>query len=110
MATRESWVYPSDGSEPYLKGTGKSPQARTSGLFMHGDLPDFVSPVDGKHYSGRAGLREHNLRNNVVPMEDVKGLPPLMTNSDIRSPEQRQAYADNRKRHIINEVYKHVRD
>ncbi len=74
-----------------------------------GDLPDFVSPVDGKHYSGRAGLREHNLRNNVVPVADLKGLPYLQTNSDIRSPQERKRDAENRKSLIINQVNQHVR-
>lgn len=40
------------------------------------DHPDFVSPIDGKHYSGRAGLREHNARHNVVLAADLAGLPP----------------------------------
>lgn len=41
-----------------------------------GDVPDFVSPVDGTVVSGRAALREHCLRHNVVPTEELKGLPP----------------------------------
>ena len=41
-----------------------------------GDLPEFVSPIDGKTYSGRAGLREHCKIHNVVPTADLKGLPP----------------------------------
>ena len=40
------------------------------------DLPDFISPIDGKSYSGRAGLREHCVTHNVVPVEDLAGLPP----------------------------------
>ena len=40
------------------------------------DLPDFVSPIDGKTYSGRTGLREHCATHNVVPMADLAGLPP----------------------------------
>lgn len=39
------------------------------------DLPDFVSPIDGKTYSGRTGLRDHCARHDVVPTADLKGLP-----------------------------------
>jgi hypothetical protein len=42
---------------------------------VHGDLPDFVSPIDGTVVRGRAGLRDHCARHNVVPTEDLKGLP-----------------------------------
>jgi hypothetical protein len=52
-------------------------KASTSGTPMvRGDLPDFVSPIDGKLYSGRAGLRDHCARHNVVPTADLTGLPP----------------------------------
>jgi hypothetical protein len=40
-----------------------------------GDLPDFVSPIDGQLVSGRAGLREHCKKHGVVPTADLKGLP-----------------------------------
>lgn len=36
------------------------------------DIPDFISPVDGKVVHGRAGLREHNKRNNVTNTADFK--------------------------------------
>lgn len=39
------------------------------------DLPDFVSPIDGKRYSGRTGMREHCAIHDVVPTADLKGLP-----------------------------------
>jgi hypothetical protein len=56
-------------------------RARRSGGHSPGftivpDLPDFVSPIDGKRYSGRAGLREHCATHNVVPVADLAGLPP----------------------------------
>jgi hypothetical protein len=108
MATRQSWVYPSDGGEPYIKGSRPLPEVK-GGVVVLPDLPDFVSPVDGKRYSGRAGMREHNLRHDVVPLEDLKGLPPLQTNSDIRSDKEKRADAEARKRIVINEVNKHYR-
>lgn len=36
------------------------------------DLPDFVSPIDGKVVHGRAGLREHNRQHNVTNPADYK--------------------------------------
>lgn len=103
MATRESWVYPSDGSEPYLKGT-RYETALPSGVRILPDLPDFVSPIDGKRYSGRAGLRDHCARHNVVPNAELKGLPVLQSNSDMRSSEQKRSDAAHRKQTIINLV------
>lgn len=98
--TRERWIFPSDGSPAYQAGE----RVRASGVTILPDLPDFVSPVDGKRYSGRAGMREHNLRNNVVPNAELKGLPVLQANSDTRTPEQRRASEQHRKQTIIDQV------
>jgi hypothetical protein len=105
--SRESWVYPADGSPPYRKGTRHETKVSRGVAFLP-DLPDFVSPIDGRTYSGRAGMREHNKRHDVVPNEDLKGLPTLTANSDTRSPEEKRYYAEQRKRLIIDGVYKHV--
>jgi hypothetical protein len=35
-----------------------------------GDLPDFVSPIDGTVVHGRAGLRRHNKAHNVTNPAD----------------------------------------
>ena len=40
------------------------------------DIPDFVSPIDGSVVRGRAGMREHCKRYDVVPTNELKGLPP----------------------------------
>lgn len=40
------------------------------------DLPDFVSPIDGTVVRGRAGMRDHCARHDVVPTSDLAGLPP----------------------------------
>lgn len=106
--SRETWVYPAGGGEPYLKGS-QPDFSPTSGVVILRDLPDFVSPIDNKLYSGRAGLREHCKRHDVVPNADLKGLPILTTQSDQRSPEQKRASAEHRKQTIINEVNRHYR-
>lgn len=74
---RQSFVYTSDGRvidkstpeyEEYLAS-----KSRTTPM-VFGDEGDFVSPIDGKVYSGKAGMREHNARHDVVNNRDLVGL------------------------------------
>jgi len=67
-----------------------------------GDLPEFVSPVDGKLYSGRAGLREHNARNNVVLAADLAGLPPKTLHQDYTPTRQQREETRQTIAEIIN--------
>lgn len=76
---------------------------------ISGDQPDFISPVDGKLYSGRAGAREHAAKNNVIDNRELKGLPTLTTNSDQRSPEEKRRSAEHRKQTIIQQVNRLLR-
>lgn len=39
---------------------------------MYPDIEPFVSPVDGTVVTGRAALREHNLRNDVTNAADFR--------------------------------------
>ncbi len=62
----------------YERGVDVIPEEETSrqaGPRVMADLPDFVSPIDGKVYSGRAGMRDHCARHDVVPTRDLAGLP-----------------------------------
>jgi hypothetical protein len=72
--TRRRFVY-IDG-EAHEVGADYVAEPRSPFPHVRGDLPDFVSPIDGKTYSGRAGLREHCKLHDVVPTADLKGLPP----------------------------------
>jgi hypothetical protein len=56
-----------------------------------GDLPDFVSPIDGSVVHGRAGMRDHCARHNVVPTAELAGLPPKPMVRHDYSPEYREA-------------------
>lgn len=105
--SRECWVYPSDGRPPYKRGEQSS--EGLSGPMFIPDSPDFVSPIDGRHYSGRAGMREHCKIHDVVSNNELKGLPPLTTTSDTRSASERRADANSRRHHIANQVNKHYR-
>ena len=62
-------LYDKDGPHPELAGSGDRHHT------IMGDLPDFVSPIDGSVVSGRVGLREHCKRHDVVPTAELKGLP-----------------------------------
>jgi hypothetical protein len=74
--TRRSFIQL--GGVLYEKGVDEIPDD-AAGLgrsaTVMGDLPDFVSPIDGSVVSGRAGLREHCKKHHVVPTADLKGLP-----------------------------------
>jgi hypothetical protein len=74
--TRRSFVQ-IDG-KLYERGVDEIP-GMDSGLggfpAVMGDIPDFVSPIDGCVVRGRAGLREHCKKHHVVPTADLKGLP-----------------------------------
>ena len=77
---RSRWIYidgvaiPADDYEALARARGHAEEGRR--VTIAPDLPDFVSPIDGKWYSGRAGLREHCAKHNVVPTADLAGLPP----------------------------------
>lgn len=65
---------------------------------VRGDLPDFVSPIDGKLYSGRSGLRDHCARHDVIPTADLAGLPPKQANAQYVP--DRAAIRENLRRQI----------
>ena len=66
---RQTWVFPSDGSEPYEKHLGP-PNERYS---VMGDIAPFMSP-DGVMIEGRAQWREHLKKTDSIEMghSDVK--------------------------------------
>jgi hypothetical protein len=80
---RSRWIYingeaiPADDYEALARARGHAEEGRR--LVIAPDLPDFQSPIDGKWYSGRAGMREHCAKHNVVPTADLAGLPPKRT-------------------------------
>jgi len=59
-----------------------------SGPTIIPDIPDFVSPIDGKVVSGRAGLRDHCARHNIVPTAELKGLPTGLPEAKLSKSER----------------------
>lgn len=94
--TRKSYVQ-IDGVL-YEKGT-EPLDSRRSGPMVFGDLPDFVSPIDGKVVHGRSGMREHCKVHNVVPTQDLAGLPHQRP--------QVQGSSSERRADILRAMYKH---
>lgn len=90
------------GGKLYEKGVDEIPDD-VAGLgraaTVMGDIPDFVSPIDGSVVSGRAGLREHCKKHHVVPTAELKGLPPKQAQysappSEAYRQQTRQTIAD----------------
>jgi len=71
------WIYTPDGRR-IEKGTSEHMEylgAKPMGPSVFGDEEVFRSPIDGKLYSGKTGMREHNRRHDVVNHRDLVGLP-----------------------------------
>lgn len=86
---RRGWIYYADGTV-VEKGSGNERRAsEPKGPAIIPDQGDFVSPIDGKTYSGRAGMREHCRIHNVVSNQELKGLPVATVQNQI--PDQRVA-------------------
>jgi hypothetical protein len=73
--TRKTWVQVNGKLVPKDEYYGQPGSTAT----ILPDLPDFVSPIDGKVYTGRAGLRQHCRIHDVVPSAELKGLPPKLS-------------------------------
>ena len=68
---RSSWIV--NPEPPYnLIPKDEYYPKRERGLMVMPDLPDFVSPIDGKVVKGRKGYREHCREHNVTGMSDFK--------------------------------------
>ena len=76
---RKSWVQIGgvlyDKDEPLPQEALDAMRGGPRGPTIMPDLPDTVSPIDGSIIRGRAGLRDHCARHDVIPTEELKGLP-----------------------------------
>jgi hypothetical protein len=107
--TRKRWIQigleliDAEDCEALAKARGAQEGTRAHFTVMS-DLPDFVSPIDGRVYHGRTGMRDHNARHDVVPTADLKGLP-----TKIPVDQQSKDYKQARKERIIHEVNRNWR-
>ena len=95
--TRKSYVQ-IDGVL-YEKGTEPNRHETRRSAAVYGDLPDFTSPIDKTVVSGRAGIRDHCARHNVVPTADLAGLPAKRPEQRLSSSERRDDLARAFARH-----------
>lgn len=106
---RRSWVQ--INGKLYERGVDEIPEeiSHAKGAYVVPDTGSFVSPIDGKTYSGRAGLRDHCARHDVVPTVELKGLPPkTMQNTAPPS----EAYREQTRRtiaEVINSRYHNLK-
>ena len=66
---KSSWVVNPDPPYNLIPKNEYTPKKGYRGLIMP-DLPDFVSPIDGKVVRGRRGYRAHCKEHNVTGMSD----------------------------------------
>ncbi len=93
---RKRWIYVDGVAIPADEYT-REPQ---HGVTVVPDIQPFRSPVDGTLITGRAALREHNVRNNVVQTLDLKGLPPKLS---VQPPQSNRAAI---RQTLINEFHR----
>lgn len=74
------------------------------GVAILPDLPDVVSPIDGTVIRGRAGLREHCKRHDVVPTEELKGLPPKPMMQEYVVPKREREETKRYMAHLLDRM------
>ena len=73
------------GGKLYERGVDDIPETAVGQApAVLGDIPDFRSSIDGSIVRGRAGLRDHCAKHNVVPTAELKGLPPKTMNQEFK--------------------------
>jgi hypothetical protein len=74
------------------------------------DIPDFVSPIDGRVVHGRRGLREHNKEHGVTNAADYKDQWARQAKERERAFTPGAGYdSERRKQHLIAAYDKSVR-
>lgn len=71
-----------NGELTFIRDDLKNQSGPAQAHMVMPDSPDFVSPIDGKLVRGRAGIRDHCARHNVVPTSELAGLPPMTMHRD----------------------------
>jgi hypothetical protein len=101
--TRRSWIYTPEG-RTIEKGTPEYEaylgERYGSAPAMFGDEPEFISPITRQPVRGRAELRAHNQRHDVVNWRDLQGLPTRMPQEAPRGIRRDIIEAAKRKGHL----------
>jgi hypothetical protein len=70
------------------------------------DIEPFVSPIDKSVIGSRSALRTHCKVHDVVPTDDLKGLPTRVTQGEYKLSKREIA---DRREYIAYQVDKHYR-
>ena len=91
-----------DGTLVWVRDDLRAPADPGGGAAaVFGDNIRFVSPIDGAVIEGRAAMREHCLRHDVVPNQELAGLKPRTFGGGVTVSKQE---SEARKR-IMHQVY-----
>jgi len=91
------WV---DGELVWIRPDLEAPVDGGISTAVFGDNVRFVSPIDGTVVEGRAAMREHCRRHDVVPNQDLQGLKPRTFGGGVTVSKQE---SETRKR-IMHQV------
>ena len=69
------------------------------------DIEPFVSPIDKTVIGSRSALRAHCKAHDVVPTEELKGLPPRLANPEYKLTKNE---IRERREYIAYQVDKHM--
>ena len=102
--SRTTYVYDEKLGKMVVKARQDYSQGQVAPMIMP-DLPDFVSPVDGRVVHGRAGLRVHNKDLGVTNTADY-------TNEWKQKEKEREKFfaggrSEDRARAVAEAVQKH---
>lgn len=73
---KDKKLYPEDDFPEEVERLNERPPVYGRGPAIHCDIEPFISPIDRKVISGKKAMRQHCKEHNVVPTQDLKGLPP----------------------------------
>ena len=91
------WV---DGELVWIRPDLQAPEHGGVSAAIFGDNARFVSPIDGAVVEGRAAMREHCRRHDVVPNQELKGLKPRTFGGGVTVSQQER---ETRKR-IMHQI------
>jgi ribosomal protein L35AE/L33A len=76
-----------------------------SAAAIFGDNIRFVSPIDGTVIEGRAAMREHCRRHDVVPNQDLQGLKPRTYGQGVTVSQQEREIRKRTMHQIVDQRY-----
>jgi len=97
------WI---DGELVWVRPDLQAP-ADSSGTapVVFGDNIRFVSPIDGTVVEGRAAMREHCRRHDVIPNQELAGLKPRTFGHGVTVSQQEREIRKRTMHQIVDQRY-----